>query len=110
MTSLQSLRSRIDEVDAQVAVLLAYRLRLVEELGREKRISGMALRDEKREQAVLQRVTAQSGVRDHHVAALESIYREVMRASLELQHALSTESQGTQKTRSSLSESLSSER
>lgn len=55
---LDELRVSIDDVDRRIVELLNERTRVVEEIGRVKRESGLPVYEPKREDAVFQNVTA----------------------------------------------------
>ena len=54
--SLERWRSRIDAIDRKLLQLLNRRARLALEVGRKKRAAGIALRDPRREAAILARM------------------------------------------------------
>jgi len=53
MDELDSLREEISKIDDNIALLLSLRLKYAREIGRVKRLKGMAIRDEEREGEVL---------------------------------------------------------
>jgi chorismate mutase/prephenate dehydratase len=85
MSSLKSLRSRIDRVDEQLLETLAERMALVEEVLRGKEATGGPLFDPERERDLLRRFA--EGAERRHVdpAIAERIFREVVSCSRELQ-------------------------
>jgi len=54
-SSLDRLRKKVDEIDAQLVALLEKRIRICKEIGKLKSIHGMPLRDENREKIILER-------------------------------------------------------
>ena len=54
--SLEELRKKIDEADAQIVRLIAERIRIAEEIGAEKRKQGKQIEDTGREERVLQNI------------------------------------------------------
>ena len=54
--SLEELRKKIDEADAQIVKLLAERVRIAEEIGKEKEGQNKEVEDRGREQVVLEKV------------------------------------------------------
>jgi chorismate mutase/prephenate dehydratase len=79
--NLRALRKEIDAVDAEIVGLIAERLRIAEEIGREKRKDGKLIVDGDREQTVMRnikRVATAKGVSVHHI---EAIYEQIIKAS-----------------------------
>jgi len=79
--SLEELRKKIDEVDTQIARLIAERIRIAEGIGGEKRKQGKQIEDAAREQKVLEnvrRIALDENI-DHE--GIESIYRQIMSVS-----------------------------
>ena len=54
--SLEDLRKKIDEADTKIARLLAERIRIAEEMGKEKEKQGKQIEDKEREKRVLEKV------------------------------------------------------
>ena len=73
--SLEELRSKIDEVDKQLARLLEERLRLCREIGEAKARVGAPLRDPAREEEVLSRVPPR----------LKRIFKAIIEECIEVQ-------------------------
>jgi chorismate mutase/prephenate dehydratase len=79
--NLRALRKEIDAVDAEIVGLIAERLRIAEEIGREKRKDGKLIVDGDREQTVMRnikRVATAKGVSVNHI---EAIYEQIIKAS-----------------------------
>ena len=79
--NLRALRKEIDAVDAEIVGLIAERLRIAEEIGREKRKDGKLIVDGDREQTVMRnirRVATAKGVSVNHI---EAIYEQIINAS-----------------------------
>jgi len=54
--NLEELRKKIDDVDARVVELIGERIRIAEEIGRDKRAKGSSIEDREREKTVLENV------------------------------------------------------
>ncbi|MBL0926135.1 MAG: prephenate dehydratase [Phycisphaerales bacterium] len=85
--ALNKLRTGIDRVDRQLVELLNERAKLIVEVGKVKRGSGIPIYTPHREQAVLQRVrdANQGPLPDRTV---EAVYREIMSGSFALEQPL----------------------
>ncbi|MGH9548790.1 MAG: prephenate dehydrogenase/arogenate dehydrogenase family protein, partial [Terriglobales bacterium] len=82
--SLDQVRKRIDEVDAEIARLLAERLALASEVAALKIDLNISIKDGAREQEVLDRVTTAAS--DAHIcAAIREIYQTIFACSRQLQ-------------------------
>ena len=57
-TEVEVIRKRLDEVDNRIVAVLAERFQYIDELAKIKSTGAVQLRDEKREQALFQRVNA----------------------------------------------------
>lgn len=85
---LGGIRERIDELDRRLVGMLNERARLVVEVGRVKRQSGVPIYAPHREAEVLARVLAMNqGPLDPRT--IESIYREIMSGSFSLERGIS---------------------
>jgi len=82
--SLDELRNEVDRVDAELVRLLNERAGLTARIGDEKRRKGAPIRDAVREDEVLERIRSSSDgpMGD---AALQAIYREIIRACTRIQ-------------------------
>ena len=83
--SLEDLRRKIDEADAQVVRLLAERIRIAEEIGREKQGQNKKVEDREREKIVLERVKGIAREENISTESIESIYRQIITASRSVQ-------------------------
>jgi prephenate dehydrogenase/chorismate mutase len=82
--ALGEVRGRIDEIDEQIAALLAKRLGLAKGIAPIKMELGMAIKDESREQEVIKKASSVSA--DKQVAsAISNIYEVIMAESCHLQ-------------------------
>ena len=79
--SLEDLRRKIDEADAQIVRLIAERIRIAKEIGGEKRQRGKQIEDTEREQTVLENVRTIAQKENINQEDIESIYRQIMAVS-----------------------------
>ena len=85
---LRPLRAQIDALDRQVLELLAKRMQVVAEVAAAKRKEGVQIRDFEREREVLDDRRARAVDLGLPPGPIESIYRQIMLASLDYQAAL----------------------
>jgi prephenate dehydrogenase len=85
-TRLKVNRARIDKLDEAIAGLLKERMECAREIGQLKAGAGIAVKDESREQVVLDHVGAVVGDDAALVAAVEQVYRQVLEESRRLQN------------------------
>ena len=83
--SLEDLRRKIDEADAQVVKLLAERVRIAEEIGKEKQGQNKKVEDREREKVVLERVKGIAREENISPESIEGIYRQIITASRSVQ-------------------------
>ena len=57
MEELKALRKEIDQIDTQILELLSKRFRVIKKIGKTKHKLGLKVRDTKREQELLDRIT-----------------------------------------------------
>ena len=81
----EDLRKRIDEVDARIVKLIAERMGIAEEIGKEKREIGMQVEDKVREGNVLENVKSLARKENIRQEGIESIYKEIIMASRKVQ-------------------------
>lgn len=84
---LEDLRARINELDRRLVELLNERARLVVDVGRVKRTTGVPIYAPHREAEVLSRVLA-ANPGPLSAATIESVYREIMSGSFALERGL----------------------
>lgn len=80
--SLEELRQKIDDIDARIIELIGQRLKIAEEIGKDKRTARRRIEDRQREQAVIEHV--KSLARKWKIDAdeeIEAIYRHIIAAS-----------------------------
>ncbi len=82
--NLDELRSKIDSIDKEILTLLNERVRLAADIGRVKRTKGDEIYVAKREEEVFQRLQALNGG-PLEMAAIRSIFREIMSAAIALE-------------------------
>ena len=83
--SLEDLRKKIDEADAKIVKLIAERIRIAEEIGREKRKLGKRIEDAGRTKKVLENVIRIARKESINQEAIESIYRQIVTVSKSVQ-------------------------
>ncbi len=76
--SLEDLRKKIDEVDNKVVKLLAERMRIVEQVGTEKKKLGLPIEDKEREKVVLGKVKSTAQSENISQEGIESIYKQIV--------------------------------
>ncbi len=76
--SLENLRRKIDEIDVEIVKLIVERIRITQEIGKEKKEKGKEIEDREREQIVLENV--RSIAREKRVSQedIEGIYKQIM--------------------------------
>ncbi|RJO60593.1 MAG: prephenate dehydratase [Dehalococcoidia bacterium] len=79
--SLEYLRRSVDDVDARLVRLLAERLKLSSEIGKEKTRLGKSLTDASREAVVMERIRKLAADEGIDASAVESVYRRIIAAS-----------------------------
>lgn len=79
--SLEELRKKIDEIDKKVVRLIAERIRISEDIGREKKRQGRQVRDSEREKRVLETVGRLARDEMINEEDIVSIYHKIITAS-----------------------------
>ncbi|MFC1974654.1 prephenate dehydratase [Chloroflexota bacterium] len=79
--SLEELRKKIDKADSQIVKLIADRIRVAEEIGREKNKLGKQIEDAAREKMVLEKVKSIAQEENISQDDIENIYRQIITAS-----------------------------
>jgi len=79
--SLDELRRKIDEADSQIVRLIAERLRIAEEIGKNKREQGNKIEDKERERVVLDHVRSLAQKENINAEDVENIYQRIVRIS-----------------------------
>ena len=83
--SLEELRKKIDEADNKIVKLIAERIRIAEEIGREKSKRGKQIEDVERERRVLERVRRIAREENINQEDIESIYEQIVTISKSVQ-------------------------
>ncbi len=83
--SLEDLRKKVDEIDSKIVRLIVERVRIAEEVGREKRKAGKQIEDVARERKVLKNVRHIAQEDNLNYEAIENIYRQIVRVSKSVQ-------------------------
>jgi chorismate mutase len=84
-TSLDHLRKKIDELDAQLLEILSKRLEVVREVGRIKKEKGIPPLDEKRWQSVLKNILAKAKKQNIPEGLIENIYNKIHEFALDIE-------------------------
>jgi chorismate mutase/prephenate dehydratase len=79
--SLEDLRKKIDEADARIVQLIAERIRIAQEIGREKQGKGKQIEDREREKNVLENVRRIAREKDLNLEDIENLYRQIVTVS-----------------------------
>ena len=69
-------REKIDALDGQIGMLLGRRFELTDAIGREKAAAGAAVRDEARENAVLEKAAAAAG--EEYSDSVREVYAAIL--------------------------------
>ncbi len=83
--SIEDSRRKIDETDAKIVRLIAERMRIAQEIGREKKKQGKQIEDRGREKRVLESVRSIAQKESINPDAIESIYRQIITNSKSVQ-------------------------
>ena len=83
--SLEELRRKIDDTDAQIVSLIAQRAKLATEIGGEKRKQGRQIEDPQREEAILENVRKLARQEGINELDTEAIYRQIVITARSLQ-------------------------
>jgi len=79
--SLEDLRKKIDEVDAKIVRLIGERIRIAEEIGKEKKEQGKQVEDREREARVLKNVGSIAQKENINQEDIEGVYRQIIATS-----------------------------
>ena len=86
--SLEDLRRKIDETDTKIVKLIAERIRIAEDIGKEKKGRGIQIEDREREKVVLEKVKSIAQSENINQEDLGSIYRQIVTVSKGIQGAV----------------------
>lgn len=81
--SLNNLRKQVDELDAQIVKLIAERMNVTRNIGKEKREVGKPIEDKAREQMVLENIKDVARAMNMAPMEIEKIYRQIFSISKE---------------------------
>jgi len=79
--SMEDLRRKIDEVDVQIVKLIGERIRIAEEIGKEKKEQKKQIEDREREALVLENVKSIAQKENISQEDIEGIYRQIIATS-----------------------------
>ena len=85
--NLKSLRNNIDKIDDEILELFIRRLRIVEDIYEYKKINGINIYDQKRENEILQKIDKNMSV-NKYKSELESLFKSIMKISSSYQEKL----------------------
>ena len=85
---MEELRKKIDEVDTKIVKLIAERIRIAEQVGKEKKKQGIQIEDREREKVVLEKVKSIAHSENISQEDLGSIYRQIITVSRGMQGAV----------------------
>ena len=83
--SLEDLRKKIDETDAKIVKLIAERMKIAEQTGKEKEKRGMQIEDKERERIVLKKVKSIAQSENIAPEDVENIYERIIAACKDVQ-------------------------
>ena len=79
--SLEDLRRKIDEADTKIVQLIAERIRIAQEIGKEKQEKGQQIEDRERERKVLENVRRIAQKKSLNQQDIENIYKQIVTVS-----------------------------
>ena len=82
---LEDSRRKIDEVDTKIVKLIAERVRIAEEIGKQKKEAGKQIEDREREETVLENVKRIAREERVSQRGIESIYQQIVTACKRMQ-------------------------
>jgi len=77
---IEDLRKKIDDTDAEIVKLIGQRMRIAEEIGKEKKKHGKQVVDEERERSVLENVRNVARQEKIEQKDIEDVYRKIVTA------------------------------
>ena len=83
--SIEDLRKQVDQLDENIIDLIAERMSVTREIGKEKRESGKPIEDKSREQKVLERIKKLAREKDVNPEEMEKVYLRIFATSKEAQ-------------------------
>ncbi len=85
MEELAKLRTEITQLDTQLLTLLAKRLQLVRKIGEYKKMHHLPVRDEKREEEILQNLTKKGENLHISQELIKSIWKSIFQEAYKLE-------------------------
>lgn len=85
MNKLNTLRKKIDNIDKKILDLIAQRLGVVQEIGREKRRIGIEIIDKEREEAIFNDLIKSGQEKKVSPEIIESVWKILIKASYVLE-------------------------
>ncbi len=82
---IEDLRGKISETDARIVRLIAERMKIAEEMGREKKKQGKQIEDKQREKVVIEKIRGISKQEGINPDDIESIYKQIITVSKRVQ-------------------------
>jgi chorismate mutase/prephenate dehydratase len=79
--SLEDLRKKIDEADTRIVLLIAERIRIAQQIGKEKQGKGAQIEDRERERKVLENVRRIAREKGLNLEEIEGLYRQIFAIS-----------------------------
>ena len=78
--SLEELRRKIDKTDAEIVKLIGERMRIAQEIGKQKRVQGLEINDQAREKKVSQHIKHIAQGENINQEIIENVYKQIMTA------------------------------
>lgn len=85
---LEELRKKIDSVDDDIVRLIAWRVKLAEQVGKEKKKQGQQIEDRQREERILEHIKKVAGTEGINQTDIEGIYRQIFTIAKSIQGAI----------------------
>ena len=85
---LEELRQKIDSVDDDIVRLIARRVKLAEQVGKEKKKQGQQIEDRQREERILGHIKKVAGTEGINQTDIEGIYRQIFTIAKSIQGAI----------------------
>ena len=85
---LEELRQKIDSVDDDIVRLIARRVKLAEQVGKEKKKQGQQIEDRQREERILEHIKKIAGTEGINQTDIEGIYRQIFTIAKSIQGAI----------------------
>ena len=76
--SLEELRRKIDKTDAEIVKLIGERMRIAQEIGKQKRVQGLEINDQAREKKVSQHIKHIAQGENINQEIIENVYKQII--------------------------------